>query len=189
MSACVAPPEASFVLSSLCWGQHVNFVMPGNPMTQLRPSPSPSFWTRGKVYDPKRCKERKQHIASVVKTSIAVHGDGGSSMVFGESDRLLVKVKFMCRRPNSDFKNETRGPGRLRAIVATRSKEYPLKGDLDNFIKLILDALNKVVYPDDKAICAIIAVKVYDNEGDCNGATQVLIRKIGEEDANEIMNL
>lgn len=175
MSADNAPPEASFVLSSLEWGQNVSFIVPGTPMTQLRPSPS--FLSR-KLYDPKICKERKQHIARVVQSSLAVHADGRSSMVFSKDDRLLVQVKFMCRRPKSDFKNEMRGAGRLRAVVASRRLDYPKNGDLDNYIKLILDALNKVVYPDDKAICALLAIKVYDNEG--QGSTQVSIRKIAE---------
>lgn len=183
MSTENAPPEASFVLSSLEWGQNVSFLVPGTPMTQLRPAPS--FWGC-RVYDPQNCKARKQHIASVVESCLAVHADGKSSMVFGKNDRLLVKLKFMCCWPNSDFKNETRGAGRLRAVVATRRLDYPKKGDLDNYIKLILDALNNVVYPDDKAICALVAFKMFDNEGD--GATQISIRKVEDQDLDALMD-
>lgn len=36
-----------------------------------------------------------------------------------------------------------------------------VKPDLDNVIKVVLDALNKVAYADDKQICRIVAEKKY----------------------------
>lgn len=38
------------------------------------------------------------------------------------------------------------------------------RGDLDNIVKSILDALNGVAYPDDCAVCHIEARKVYGEE-------------------------
>lgn len=44
-------------------------------------------------------------------------------------------------------------------------KSFPQKKpDLDNIIKIILDALNKVAYPDDKAVVAVTATKGYAEE-------------------------
>ena len=36
-----------------------------------------------------------------------------------------------------------------------------VKSDLDNIVKVVLDALNKIAYEDDKQICSIYACKKY----------------------------
>ena len=41
-----------------------------------------------------------------------------------------------------------------------------LKGDLDNYVKLTLDALNKVAWEDDKQVVRISAVKVDHDDKD-----------------------
>jgi Holliday junction resolvase RusA-like endonuclease len=40
-----------------------------------------------------------------------------------------------------------------------------LRGDLDNYVKLTMDALNEVAWEDDKQVVRIAAVKVDNNDG------------------------
>ena len=40
-----------------------------------------------------------------------------------------------------------------------------LRGDLDNYVKLTMDALNEVAWVDDKQVVRIAAVKVDNNDG------------------------
>ena len=49
-----------------------------------------------------------------------------------------------------------------------------LRGDLDNYVKLTLDALNKVAWDDDGQVVRITAVKVDRMETECNGCGQAL---------------
>jgi Holliday junction resolvase RusA-like endonuclease len=44
----------------------------------------------------------------------------------------------------------------------TGKLKYP-KGDLDNYVKLVLDALNRILYHDDKQIVSLHASKQYSN--------------------------
>jgi Holliday junction resolvase RusA-like endonuclease len=68
------------------------------------------------------------------------------------TEALKVDVTFYCKRPMSH--KRFRHP-----------PTYPRRGDLDNMIKFVLDALNKKLYLDDSQIVSITANKCYcDND-------------------------
>jgi Holliday junction resolvase RusA-like endonuclease len=46
---------------------------------------------------------------------------------------------------------------------------YPKKKDIDNLVKFLLDAMNKVVYHDDSAITKLIAEKLFVAEHNRDG--------------------
>ena len=50
------------------------------------------------------------------------------------------------------------------------------KPDVDNIIKVVLDALNKVAYQDDTQVVEVIAIKRWSNES----RLKVIIEEIGE---------
>ena len=43
--------------------------------------------------------------------------------------------------------------------------------DLDNVAKFALDGMNELVYQDDKQVAKLVACKLFDSEGGCNGRT------------------
>jgi Holliday junction resolvase RusA-like endonuclease len=55
-------------------------------------------------------------------------------------------------------------------------------GDLDNHLKLVLDAMNDTIYPDDRQVVIICALKIADNVGMSNGSTEVIMQKIRARD-------
>lgn len=44
------------------------------------------------------------------------------------------------------------------------SRDYPSKGDLDNYIKAVLDGMNKIVFKDDSQVTKISASKEWGEE-------------------------
>ena len=50
--------------------------------------------------------------------------------------------------------------------------------DVDNLAKFVLDLMNGTVYTDDHQVVILKVIKVYDNDGECNGKTSVKIKKI-----------
>ena len=76
-------------------------------------------------------------------------------------------------RPNKDFVNNDRVLGRLKPTAALRLFP-PIKPDIDNLAKFVLDALNGVGYHDDSQIVKLEVHKMRDNEGSCDGGTLVV---------------
>jgi Holliday junction resolvase RusA-like endonuclease len=70
------------------------------------------------------------------------------------TEPLEVDMTFYCSRPKSHK--------RMKNPPA-----YPRRGDLDNMIKFVLDALNGKLYEDDSQIVKITATKCYCAE--CEG--------------------
>lgn len=49
-----------------------------------------------------------------------------------------------------------------KAEAALSQKRKPVsKPDLDNFLKLLLDSMNRIIYADDSQVCSIVAEKKY----------------------------
>lgn len=61
---------------------------------------------------------------------------------------LAVDITFFVKRPKT-----------------VRKRPYPsVKPDLDNLIKMLLDACNKMIFTDDALICELSAKKIYAEE-------------------------
>ena len=54
----------------------------------------------------------------------------------------------------------------------------PTGGDLDNLVKYALDAMNNVVYADDRQIIKVLTEKMWAEEQDSDGSTTVAIKNI-----------
>lgn len=65
---------------------------------------------------------------------------------------LSIKIRAFYEIPKSWSKKKKAIATDLRPMV---------KPDLDNIIKVVLDALNKVAYADDKQVCRIYSEKYY----------------------------
>lgn len=71
-------------------------------------------------------------------------------------------------------------PLKLSAVFIFESEEHPsgspvfVKPDLDNLLKFVMDALNKVFYRDDSQIVEFAALKIYGPESQ----TEIVIKKL-----------
>lgn len=95
-----------------------------------------------------------------------------TGVVFSFATPVQVTIKFFMKRPNTDFKRGERVPGMLRGMIPP---VRPIRPDIDNLCKFILDGLNGVVYHDDRQVVNLVAYKLLDSEGLCGGRTVVEI--------------
>lgn len=100
-------------------------------------------------------------------------------------DFLEMRLIFRMRRPRAHFVNRRAGPDRLRPDAPPLV--YDGASDVDNLAKFVMDALNEVLYEDDRQIVSLSASKVYDNVGDCFGATEVYLRPVEDGDMHELL--
>ena len=99
---------------------------------------------------------------------------------FDQEESIAVKILFRLKRPKNHFRSSIPGPGRLRPRHATNLQNT--RQDVDNLAKFVLDALNGVLYDDDRQIVSLSVLKVMDYEGYCEGATRVSMEVIHDSD-------
>lgn len=75
---------------------------------------------------------------------------------------LKAKLFFYEKRPKCHFRT-----GKYSNLLKDSAPEHNTsKRDLDNFVKFVLDAFNKILYIDDSQIVEIEAGKYYSMEGE-----------------------
>jgi len=103
------------------------------------PKGRPRFTQQGRVYTPKRTKSAEDLIKEMARQQYRNGPIKGA---------LSVLVVFTIKRPKSV------------------KRDYPtVKPDLDNCLKLLLDALNGITYDDDAQIIEINVSKKYGQVG------------------------
>ena len=118
----------------------ISCIIPGEPVPKARPR---AYVTRGprpfaKVYTPAKTVEAERAVALSVKQEATRRG-----AQLPTADTLSVSVDFLCSRK----------PGR--------------RADLDNLVKLVLDALNGIVWKDDAQIVSLHATRRLATDGAC----------------------
>jgi Holliday junction resolvase RusA-like endonuclease len=110
-----------------------HFIVNGEPKTLKR-----HRFSKGKTYNPS--KQDQINFADSLKW---------------DPDKIIssdmeIEMKFYFERPKSHKKSKK-----------SNHPNYPQKKDLDNLVKFVLDAMNKVVYDDDRRVVRLTAVKEY----------------------------
>jgi len=121
----------------------VLITIPGNPVPLARARVS----TRGgfpRMYDPPKNKEAKEAIAIMARREM-----GSLPPMKGP---LLIHTRFYLQKPK----------GKIR-VNSTPYPQPDCKPDLDNLVKLVLDALNGITYEDDAQCVQISATKYWAN--------------------------
>ena len=149
----------------------INFEIHRNPI----PQPGPRFF-RGGIADLKK-RERLQYQADL-REQMYDDGDddGDGPVIFGIDVPVCVSLHFYLKRPNNDFKNNTRGIGRLKALAASCFCP-PIGPDIDNLAKFALDCMNGIVYADDKQVVELKLFKHRDNFNECTGNTMISVSR------------
>lgn len=120
----------------------MRFTVYGAPQGKGRPR----FTRSGHAYTPRRTMEYE---ALIKGTYMAEFG----GLSFEAYEPLIVQIEAVFEPPKSASK---------KARARMLDGEYPTKKpDVDNICKIYLDAMNKVVYPDDKQVTAVIVKKIY----------------------------
>ena len=73
-----------------------------------------------------------------------------------DDEYIRIKMKFKFEVPKSYSKK--------KRIEALEGKIRPTKADIDNYIKSVLDGLNKKAFKDDRYVYAVLAEKEYSEE-------------------------
>ena len=145
--------------SSKSSGTKTMFRVEGNPSSQLR-------YNRGKAgnaYDPS--KKAKTQFRSKVESMLGL--SGSNQPLFPSHVLLSITLVFRMRRPNNHF------VGRQRDSTKLSSGAPPpfvvTKCDVDNLLKFVMDAMNMLIYADDKQVAAVHMFRLYDCDGSCKG--------------------
>ena len=93
-----------------------------------------------------------------------------SGPLYARGVPVQMEVKFYMRRPNSDFRGGRRTGGVLRSLLPNAR---PIRPDIDNLAKFVLDASNGLFYDDDRQVVKLTLYKLLDNAGECEGRTVI----------------
>jgi Holliday junction resolvase RusA-like endonuclease len=119
----------------------VDFTIHTAPVSKQRPR----LGKGGCVYTPSKTK--------VFENIVALSYGNRPSF---DDKYIRIRLKFKFEVPKSYSKKK-----RLEAI---EGKIRPTKADIDNYIKAVLDGLNKKAWKDDRYIIGILAEKEYSEE-------------------------
>ena len=133
------------------------FTVDGNPVGKAR-----ARVVDGHAFTPKKSKDYENRV------QVAIMASGGR-LYFDEG--VSVSIYIYHPRPNSHFNK--------RGLKATAPTLPLCKPDLDNVVKSILDAMNGLVYNDDKQIITLHVQKYYSDKSE--GYVKV---QVGEEAHN-----
>lgn len=98
--------------------------------------------------------------------------------LFFAQQPLHIEIYFFMPRPNNHFHTRNRCVIRMESELKPdfRFRAHIQTPDTDNMVKFLLDAMNEILYVDDKQIVSIFAYKLYDNEDECRGRTYIKIK-------------
>lgn len=137
------------------------FVIPGEPMGKERPR----FSHVGKyvhTYTPPKTVRYEKKVRE---------------SLFKECESVTVLKGAIRAEIHAVFPIPTSTKKKLRAEMEQGNVPYTKKYDIDNVIKIVLDALNEVVYEDDKQVTEVYATKVYGKEP----CVKVIIEELTDE--------
>ena len=120
------------------------FTIPGPAQAKQRPRINRNT---GRVYTPGATSKYEK----LVKESY------GDNPCF-EDQFISIKILFKFEVPKSYSKK--------KRVEALAGNLRPTKADIDNYIKSVLDGLNKVAFLDDRYICSIEASKIFAEEAE-----------------------
>lgn len=117
------------------------------------------YVTRVKVYTPQTTVDYEQKIAMHYR----------KTTTYKSNKALRVKIFAYREIPKSTTK-------KLRGWLLDKTFLCTVKPDIDNIIKVVLDALNNVAYYDDIQVCELVIIREFA-ENEC---LKICLEEIGE---------
>ena len=140
----VVKSEKHFIVIKM----ELNFNIEGKPIGKSRPR----FTKFGRAYTPKQTKDYELYIKTIAQTAMK----RGNLTITANKVRVLLKMIYPI--PVSWSKTAKQ--------AAREGKVTPKVNDIDNVAKAVLDALNDVVYKDDRQVYFLQAEKTYETPDD-----------------------
>jgi len=134
------------------------------------------------MYNP---SAKEQSFFQSVVTDILSLESGNT--LFAEEEFLSMKLVFRLRRPKSHFIACRPSPEGGRLKKSAPKTLTAGRVDVDNLAKFVLDSLNGVLYADDRQVVSLTCTKIYDFEGSCEGATEIFIKSVDDEEMDAIL--
>ena len=126
----------------------MHFIVPGKPQPLHRHRTT----KQGRVYDDPRNGPNKDAIVIAARLAGVKIIDGPVSMI----------LYFRIPRPKSHYRT-----GKYSHILKDSAPSFVLtKPDIDNYAKLVLDAMNGIAYNDDCQVVDLEVRKLYADNGD-----------------------
>lgn len=120
-------------------------------MDLLKIPMNPEAWKR-----PRRCKNRYFDLQVAQKLALATQVMAGLRLTAPHTGPVELEVNFALAMPPS-------WPKKKRKELL--GMPHSGKPDLDNLVKFVCDALNRVLWDDDRKIVSIKASKIWSDEG------------------------
>lgn len=156
----------------------LRFTVRGNPLPLRRHRTS-----RGFMYNPS-AKAQESFRNCVTALIFNATQDGSLVDPIFPTEPLHITLLFRLRRPLNHFRSSKPGQGRLRETAPDRLAVTRM--DVDNLAKFVLDSMNGILYEDDKQIASLHLAKLFDNEGACRGATELMVRPFLHTDLHSL---
>lgn len=159
----------------------IRFTVRGKPVPLRRHRTSKGF-----MYNPSAAAQSsfRQVVQDIVWPTDS-KGKVLTTPLFSEDKYIAMTILFRLRRPKSHFVGGKPGPGRLRP--SSPQHLHRSRTDVDNLAKFVLDSLNELLYVDDRQVVSLHATKVLDMEGNCEGATEVCMHSVNEDDVDDFL--
>ena len=119
----------------------------------------PRFTKQGRTYTPKKTLDYERAIKRAYLNKY--------TYLSKKSIRIKICAYFEVAKSHSKVKKQKMLANELQCTK---------KPDVDNIVKVVLDALNKVAYQDDTQVVELVAIKRWSNES----RLKVIIEEIGE---------
>jgi Holliday junction resolvase RusA-like endonuclease len=103
--------------------------------------------------------------------------------LFSSDESLIMTIIFRMKRPKLHFVNSKPGPDRLKKNAPPQTS--PVRTDVDNLTKFVLDSMNQVLYDDDHQIISLHVTKLLDDGGMCDGSIEVFLQSIDDHNSLE----
>lgn len=143
------------------------FIIDGDPVGKGRPRVT----RRGITYTPAKTKHYEAWVVASYSQALREQGQRQEDVFIEKGKKIGIVINALYPIPKSYSKK------RINSIVM--GNEHPTKKpDLDNIIKIILDALNGVAFHDDAQIVELRASKGYAMEKDEEGKVIVTIEEV-----------
>lgn len=157
----------------------LHFKIRGNPRPLRRHRTS-----SGRIYNPS--EKLQESFRDAVRELLFSNDRMLYSPIFRTEEILAMTIIFRLKRPKKHFIGGKPGPDRMREIAPPQTAQT--RTDVDNLAKFVFDSMNNILYQDDRQIMSLQVTKVLDNEGMCEGSTEILLRSIKDKDVPDLID-